>query len=349
MSLGSQRDAKAASDSRVLPEGPPAAPLRPSRFGGQVARGVFQHQVGFLALILVAMWLLFSRFTPYFLTAQNLLSITIEAAVTAIAAVGQTFVILSAGIDLSTGSVLALVTVTSAIVMGAGQSMAAGVLTGLAVGALCGLFNGIAVGKLRIPPFIATLGLMGIARGLALIVTGGVPRFQLAPGFEVLGQGFLLNVIPVSTVIMVAVYLAAGLVLQRTRFGRYTYAIGSNIEAAKLSGIDVSRYLVYIYTVAGLTTGMAGLIAESRLGSGQPAGGQGLELETIAAVVIGGTSLFGGEGNIFATLIGALIIASLRNGLNVIGVYAFWQNVIIGAAVLLAVYADQWRRSRRVT
>ena len=349
MSPGSPREAEAASDSTLLPDGTPAVLVHSSRLGGQVTRNLLRHQAGFLGLILVAMWLLFSRFTPYFLTTQNLLSITIEAAVTAIAAVGQTFVILSAGIDLSTGSVLALVTVTSAIVMGTGQSMVVGILTGLAVGGICGLFNGIAVGKLRIPPFIATLGMMGIARGLALIVTGGVPRFQLAQGFEILGQGFFQNVIPVSTVIMVAVYLGAGLVLHRTRFGRYTYAIGSNIEAAKLSGIDVSRYLVYIYAVAGLSAGIAGLIAESRLGSGQPAGGQGLELETIAAVVIGGTSLFGGEGNIFATLIGALIIASLRNGLNVIGVYAFWQNVVIGVALLLAVYADQWRRSRRGT
>jgi ribose transport system permease protein len=349
MARGSSREGGTIADSTLPQSGEAAGSPRGSNFFAQMLRGALGHQAGFLALVLIVMWLVFSRFTPYFLTTQNLLSITIEAAVTAIAAVGQTFVILSAGIDLSVGSVLALVTVVSAIAMGAGQSMVVGILLGLAVGGLCGFFNGIAVGKLRIPPFIATLGMMGIARGLALIVTGGVPRFQLARGFELLGQGFIGNVIPISTVVMVAVYAVAGLVLHRTRFGRYTYAIGSNIEATKLSGIDVSRYLVYIYTVAGLAVGVAGLIAESRLGSGQPAGGQGLELETIAAVVIGGTSLFGGEGNIFATLIGALIIASLRNGLNVIGVYAFWQNVVIGVAVILAVYADQWRRSRRGT
>lgn len=349
MSPGSQRETETIADPTLLQEGSVTVAPRPPQVFRRLVQSFLRHQAGFLGLILVAMWLLFSRFSPYFLTTQNLLSITIEAAVTAIAAVGQTFVILSAGIDLSVGSVLALVTVTSAIAMGTSQSMAVGILTGLAAGGMCGLLNGIAVGKLRIPPFIATLGMMGIARGLALIVTGGVPRFQLAPGFEILGQGFIQSIIPVSTVIMVAVYLVAGLVLHRTRFGRYTYAIGSNIEATKLSGVDVSRYLVYIYTVAGLSVGIAGLLAESRLGSGQPAGGQGLELETIAAVVIGGTSLFGGEGNIFATLIGALIIASLRNGLNVIGVYAFWQNVVIGVAVILAVYADQWRRSRRGT
>jgi ribose transport system permease protein len=349
MSTESPREVKGLSSSSALQEGPVSVAPRQPGLIGQAVRSVLSHQAGFLAFVLIAMWLLFSRFTPYFLTTQNLMSITVEAAVTAIAAVGQTFVILSAGIDLSIGSVLALVTVTSAIVMETSQSALVGILTGLAVGGACGLLNGIAVGKLRIPPFIATLGMMGVARGLALIVTGGVPRFRLAKGFEVLGQGLLQNVIPVSTVLMIIVYLLAGLILYRTRLGRYTYAIGSNIEATKLSGIDVSKYLIFIYTVAGLSVGVAGLIAESRLGSGQPAGGQGLELESIAAVVIGGTSLFGGEGNIFATLIGALIIGSLRNGLNVIGVYAFWQNVIIGVAVILAVYADQWRRSRRGT
>jgi ribose transport system permease protein len=345
---GPSRETGPITDSTVLRRGEAIS----SRGSGPLAhmlRGILSHQAGFLTLVLVLMWLVFSRFTPYFLTVQNLLSITIEAAVTAIAAVGQTFVILSAGIDLSMGSVLALVTVVSAIAMGAGQPAVIGILVGLAVGGMCGFFNGIAVGKMRIPPFIATLGMMGIARGLALIVTGGVPRFQLAPGFELLGQGFIGNVIPISTVLMAAIYVVASFLLHRTRFGRYTYAIGSNIEATKLSGINVPRFLVYIYTAAGLAVGMAGLIAESRLGSGQPAGGQGLELETIAAVVIGGTSLFGGEGNVFATLIGALIIASLRNGLNVVGVYAFWQNVVIGIAVILAVYADQWRRSRRGT
>ena len=310
-------------------------------------RAALGHQAGFMAVILIAMWLLFSRLTPYFLTTQNLLAITVEAAVTAIAAVGQTFVILSAGIDLSTGAALALVSVLSAIVMGSGQPAALGILTGLGVGGLIGMLTGTAVGVLRIPPFIATLGMMGIARGFALIVTGGIPRFRLAKGFEFLGQGRIFDLIPVATVIVVAVYLVAWFILERTRLGRYTYAIGSNIEATKLSGINVSRYLVFIYTVAGLAVGLAALIEESRLGSGQPAGGEGLELQTIASVVIGGTSLFGGEGQIFATLIGALIIASLRNALNVIGVYAFWQNVIIGTLVILAVYADQWRRSRR--
>jgi ribose transport system permease protein len=310
-------------------------------------RAALGHQAGFMAVILIVMWLLFSRLTPYFLTTQNLLAITVEAAVTAIAAVGQTFVILSAGIDLSTGAALALVSVLSAIVMGSGQPAALGILTGLGVGGLIGMLNGTAVGVLRIPPFIATLGMMGIARGFALIVTGGIPRFRLAKGFELLGQGRIFDLIPVATVIVVAVYLVAWFILDRTRLGRYTYAIGSNIEATKLSGINVSRYLVFIYTVAGLAVGLAALIEESRLGSGQPAGGEGLELQTIASVVIGGTSLFGGEGQIFATLIGALIIASLRNALNVIGVYAFWQNVIIGTLVILAVYADQWRRGRR--
>lgn len=308
---------------------------------------VATHQAGFMALVLVALWLLFWQLSPYFLTSQNLFQITVQAAVVAVAAVGQTLIILSKGIDLSTGSVLALVTVTSAMAMGAGQPAIVGVFVGLAVGAGCGLLNGIAVGKWNIPPFIATLGMMSIARGFALIITGGTPQFQLAEGFTFLGQGRIFGIIPTPTVIVIIVYILAWLVLTRTRFGRYTYSIGSNIDATRLSGINVSRYLVLIYTVAGLTVGLAGLIDEARLGSGQPAGGQGLELATIAAVVIGGTSLFGGVGNIYATLIGALIIASLRNGLNIVGVNAFWQNVVVGSMIVAAVAADQWRRKRK--
>lgn len=324
------------------------APSLLSRIGRGL-RGTLTHQAGFMALMLAVMWLVFSSFTPYFLTSRNLLQITVQAAVVAIAAVGQTMVIVSAGIDLSVGSVLALSTVVSAMVMETGQPAPVGVLVGLLVGGICGWVNGITVGKLHVPPFIATLGMMGIARGLALVVTQGIPRFRLAPGFDTIGQGRILDVVPVPTIITIVVYLLAWLILTRTRLGRYTYSIGSNAEATKLSGVNVTRYLVLIYTVAGLCVGLASLIEEGRLGSGQPAGGDGLELQTIAAVVMGGTSLFGGEGNIFATLVGALMIASLRNGLNVMGVYAFWQNVIIGALIIGAVYVDQWRRSHRIT
>ena len=189
--------------------------------------------------------------------------------------------------------------------------------------------------------------MMGIARGFALIVTGGIPVFNLAPGFELLGQGRVGGVLPVPTLTTLVSYVLGYLILSRTRLGRYTYSIGSSLQATVFSGVNVPRYLILIYTVSGLTTAIAGLTEASRIGSGQPAGGSGYELDSIAAVVIGGTSLFGGEGNLFASLVGALIIATLRNGLNVLGVYAFWQQVAIGAILIAAVYLDRWRRRRR--
>ena len=301
----------------------------------------------FMAGLLLAMWLVLSRLSPYFFTLDNLFEITIQAAVIALIAVGQTFVILSGGIDLSVGAVLAATTVVASIVMDHGYGLTAGIVAGLLCGAAFGAANGIAVGKLGIPPFIATLGMMGIARGFALIVTEGIPVFNLAPGFEVLGQGRVAGIIPVPTLTTLATYAVGYLILSRTRLGRYTYSIGSNLQATLFSGVNVSRYLILIYTVSGLTTAIAGLTEASRIGSGQPAGGAGYELDSIAAVVIGGTSLFGGEGNLFASLVGALIIATLRNGLNVLGVYAFWQQVAIGVILIAAVYLDRWRRRRR--
>jgi ribose transport system permease protein len=284
---------------------------------------------------------------PGFLSLQVLFNLLIDNAYLLVIAVGMGFVILSGGIDLSVGAVLAATTVVASLVMDAGHGLAAGIVAGLVCGALLGAGNGVAVGMLGIPPFIATLGMMGIARGFALIVTGGIPVFNLAPGFETLGQGRVGGILPVPTLTTVALYALGYLILTRTRLGRYTYSIGSSLQATVFSGVNVPRYLVLIYTVSGFTTAIAGLTEASRIGSGQPAGGSGYELDSIAAVVIGGTSLFGGEGNLFASLVGALIIATLRNGLNVLGVYAFWQQVAIGAILIAAVYLDRWRRRRR--
>lgn len=318
------------------------------------------NQTVFMFIILLVLMFGFSRLSPYFFTKNNLLQITIQAAVLCMLGAGQTFVILSAGIDLGVGSVLALVTVMSAIVMeeaagleatsvlvaGAqGGGLLLGLLAGVAVGTACGAANGFCVGILRIPPFVATLGMMGIARGLALIVTGGIPRFRLAPGADFLGQGHVLG-FPVPTISVFVLYAILYIVLTRTKLGRYTYAIGSNPQATLLSGVNISRTLVFIYTISGFTAALAGLTEMSRIGSGQPAGGQGYELDSIAAVVLGGTSLFGGQGQILGTLIGAFIIAILRNGLNILNVYAFWQQVAIGIIIILAVFADQLRRGR---
>ena len=301
----------------------------------------------FMAGILLVMWAILSRLSPFFFSFDNLFEITIQAAVIALIAVGQTFVILSGGIDLSVGSVMSAAAVVAALAMDNDRGLMAGIAAGLLCGGAFGAANGIVIGKLGIPPFIATLGMMGIARGFALIATGGIPVFNLAPGFEYLGQGRIANFIPVPTVTTLVLYALGYLVLRRTRLGRYTYSIGSNLQATVFSGVNVPRYLILIYMVSGLATAVAGLTEASRIGSGQPGGGVGYELDSIAAVVIGGTSLFGGEGNLFASLVGALIIATLRNGLNVLGVYAFWQQVAIGVILIAAVYLDRFRRRRR--
>ncbi len=317
------------------------------RILGGAQRAVIDSPTVFTAGILLAMWLVLSQLSPYFFTVGNLFEITVQAAVIALIAVGQTFVILAKGIDLSVGAILAAAAVTSTMVMDAGYGLPAGVIAGLLCGAFFGAANGVAVGILRIPPFVATLGMMGIARGYALIVTEGIPIFRVADGFEVLGQGRLGGVVPVPTIATLALYAIGVFVLLRTRLGRYTFAIGSNQQATKVSGVNIPLYLIFIYGLSGVTAAIAGLTEASRIGSGQPAGGVGYELDSIAAVVIGGTSLFGGQGSLIASLIGALIIATLRNGLNVLGVYAFWQLVAIGAILIGAVYVDNWRRLRR--
>jgi ribose transport system permease protein len=299
-----------------------------------------------MAVILLLMWLVLSLLSPYFFTANNLLQITLQGAVMALVAAGETFVILSGGIDLSVGAVFALSAMVAGKATAAGMPWPAVVSAGLAAGAACGFINGLGVGVLRLPPFVVTLGMMGIARGFALIINQGIPIFGLPPGFEVLGQSRIGGIVPVPTLVVLLVYAVCYFILRSTRFGRFTYAIGSNQEATRLSGVRTSRYLVGIYLLCGLLTALAGLTEASRLNSFQPAGGQGLELDAIGAVVIGGASLFGGEGNILASLIGALIVATIRNGLNILGVYAFWQYVVTGALIVIAVYLDTLRHNR---
>ena len=312
----------------------------------RVWRQALNNQTLSMAAILVLMWLALAVLSPVFLTVNNILQITLQAAVMALVAAGQTFVILSGGIDLSVGSVFALSTMVAGKASEAELPLLLILLAGLGTGAAAGLFNGLGVGFLRLPPFVVTLGMLGIARGFALIINEGVPIFGLPAGFQYLGQGRVGGLVPVPTVIVLIVYAACYFVLNRTRFGRFTYAIGSNQEASRLAGIRTSRYLVGIYVLCGALTALAGLTEAGRLNSTQPAGGISLELDAIGAVVIGGTSLFGGEGNILATLMGALIIATIRNGLNLLGVYAFWQNVITGALIIAAVYLDHLRRTR---
>jgi ribose transport system permease protein len=320
-----------------------AQPSRTSQIVDILKRILRQQGVPLL-IILVIMWIFLGFMSPYFFTIDNLFEITLQMAVIAIIAAGQTFVILSAGIDLSVGAVFAAAAVAGGIVLTTTGNLYLALVATVAVGALFGLANGLLISKIRVPPFIATLGMMGVARGLALIWSNGIPIYGLDERFRWIGQGKVFDVIPVPTIIVIVVYAVSWIILNRTRFGRFVYAIGSNEEAARLSGINVTMVIIGIYVICGSLTGLASTIEAGRLATIQPAGGNGYELLAIGAVVIGGTSLFGGEGSIIATLIGALMVTTIRNGLNILGVNAFWQYVVNGAVIIAAVAIDQYRR-----
>jgi ribose transport system permease protein len=275
-----------------------------------------------------------------------LINIGVQSAVVAIIAIGMTLVIITAGIDLSVGSVAALAGVLGALlVVEYGVPVPLAIAGGAAAGAVAGMVNGVLVTRAGMAPFIATLGMLSVARGLVYIVTGSVAVSGAPPEFKLLGQG-RLGALPIPILALVIVALAGHFVLTRTKLGRYAYAMGSNVEAARLSGIPVKRYLSVVYIISGTLAGIAGMIAASRVDSGQPNFGIGLELDVIAATVIGGASLFGGEGTVIGTLLGALLIALIRNGSVLLDINTFYQQVIIGVIIWIAVFWDQYRRRR---
>jgi len=297
------------------------------------------------ALIVVVIALTIA--SPYFLTANNLFNVGVQVSVVAIIAVGQTLVILTAGIDLSVGSVAGFSGVVGSMAITQGHlPIVLGILVGILVGAGVGVVNGLLVTRMGLPPFIATLGMLGVARGLTFIVSNEVAIYGLPDSFRKLGEG-QIGPIPLPVVFLVVIAIIGHLVLSRTKLGRYAYAIGSNKDAARLSGIPISRYLVSVYVISGALAGFGGMIAASRVHSGQPNYGVGLELDVIAACVIGGTSLFGGQGTIGGTLIGALLIAVVRDGAVLLNITQYYQQVIIGVIIWLAVWWDQVRRRRR--
>ena len=295
-----------------------------------------------LMVLVIFFWIL----TPHFLTVSNLLNVAQQTSINAIIAVGLTFVIISAGIDLSVGSILAFSGVVIASILNAGYPIPLAITAGLLVGLACGSINGalIAIGKL--PPFIATLGMMSVARGAALMYTNGRPISGFSSEFRFLANGEILS-IPTSIIIMIIVYIVAHFVLNKTKLGRYTYAIGGNEEAARLSGVSVIFHKIMIYGICGLLSGLAAVILTARLNSAQPIAGIMYELDAIAAAVIGGTSLVGGEGRVSGTLIGALIMGVLRNGLNLLGVSSFLQQTIIGSVIIIAVLIDMTLKRRK--
>lgn len=303
-------------------------------------QGMLQKLVPFLGLFLIIT--IITILNPDFLSVNNLLNVLRQVSINAIIAFGMTFVILTGGIDLSVGSILALTGAVTAGMMAGGTDPILAMLLGLILGALLGAVNGVLIAKGNVAPFIATLATMTIYRGLTLVYTEGRPISGLGDSltFQMLGKGYFFG-IPVPVVTMLVSFGILYFILKKTTFGRRVYAVGGNEEASKLSGIKTGRIKIYVYALTGFLSALAALILTSRLNSAQPTAGQMFELDAIAAVVLGGTSLTGGRGWIVGTLIGALIIGVLNNGLNLIGVSSFFQQVVKGLVILFAVLIDR--------
>lgn len=277
-----------------------------------------------------------------FLTTTNIINILRQVSIIGIVSIGMSFVIMTGGIDLSIGSIMALsaVVATSFAKVDSSYSLFIPVIVGIMVGLACGLTNGILVAKWRVSPFIATLGMMTAARGLAMVYTEGRPVIGLSDSYNSIGSGSFLN-LPIPIIIFVAIVLIGTFLLNFTVFGRYVFATGGNEQAAKLSGIRVTSIQIGVYAIAGILAGVGGMILSSRIMSGSPVLGQGYELDAIAAVVIGGTSLLGGVGSIMGTVVGVLIIGVMNNGLDLLNVSSYYQQILKGAIIVIAILLDK--------
>ncbi|WP_338720168.1 ABC transporter permease [Herbaspirillum sp. DW155] len=312
-----------------------------------------QKLLAFASLLL--MILFFSFASPNFMEVDNLVSILQSTAVNGVLAIACTYVIITSGIDLSVGTMMTFCAVMAGVVLtNWGMPLPLGIAAAIFFGALSGWISGMVIAKLKVPPFIATLGMMMLLKGLSLVISGTRPiYFNDTEGFSSIAQDSLIGdlipslPIPNAVLILFIVAICASVILNKTVFGRYTFALGSNEEALRLSGVKVDFWKVAVYTFSGAICGIAGLIIASRLNSAQPALGQGYELDAIAAVVIGGTSLSGGTGTILGTIIGAFIMSVLVNGLRIMSVAQEWQTVVTGVIIILAVYLDILRRRRR--
>ncbi len=304
------------------------------------SKGLVQKLGPLLGLLLII--IIISIMSPNFLTATNIFNVLRQVSISALIAFGMTFVILTGGIDLSVGSTLALTGAISAGFLASGMNPLLAMFIGLALGAILGAVNGFIIAKGKVAPFIATLATMTIYRGLTLVYTDGKPVSGLGDSlvFQMFGKGYFLG-IPVPVITMVIAFFVLFFILKKTTFGRRVYAIGGNEEASRLSGINVDRITIAVYSLTGILAALSALILTSRLNSAQPTAGVSYELDAIAAVVLGGTSLTGGRGWIFGTIVGALIIGVLNNGLNLIGVSSFFQQVVKGVVILIAVLIDR--------
>ncbi len=296
-----------------------------------------------IAIALLLEIILFSFFSPYFLTSDNILNVTLQTSITAIIAVGMTLVILTAGIDLSVGALVALTGVVATSIMKLDMpffaSFTLALAAALAIGAASGMISGFFITRFNITPFIVTLALMTIWRGTAYMYTDGRPIWELPESFSVIGGGRFMH-IPAPTIIMIVIYVLAYIMLKHTVMGRYIYAVGGNKEAARLAGINTNRVLMTVYVLCGMLAALSGILLASRMNSGQPNAGLMYELDVIAAVVVGGTSLFGGRGTIIGTFLGAMLIGVLRNGMNLVNAGSYLQMVVLGVVILLAVMLD---------
>lgn len=294
------------------------------------------------ALALLALIIFVTILNPSFIRPGNILNLLRQVSVNALIAFGMTFVIITAGIDLSVGSILALSSALTAGMIMSGVPTSLALILGVLIGGVFGLVNGFFITKGQVAPFIATLATMTIYRGLTLVYTGGNPisNFDAGLSLQILGRGSYFGV-PIPVIVMVIVFAILFVVLHKMTFGRKVYGVGGNEEAAHIAGIRTDRVKMWVYTISGMMSALAGLILVSRLNSAQPTAGTSYELDAIAAVVIGGTSLSGGKGRLFGTLVGALIIGTLNNGLNILGVSSFYQQVIRGIVILIAVLLDR--------
>lgn len=305
----------------------------------------FRENAGILIGLFVLVTII-SIINNDFLSTQNILNVLRQVSTNMFIAIGMTLVIILAGIDLSVGSIMALAgVITGGLIAFSGVPMWLAVIAGLLVGAIFGFVNGYFTAYKFLPSFIVTLATMNIARGVAYVYTDGKPIRVMSDEFNFIGSGYL-GPIPIPVVYMIVIILIVSLIMNRTKLGRYMYAVGGNIEAARYSGINTKRVQLFAFTLSGVLAAFSGIVLASRMFSGQPTSGMGAELDAIAAVVLGGTSMTGGRGRISGTVIGVLIIGILSNGLNLMGVNSFWQYIVKGVVILVAVYVDVVKKQR---
>lgn len=303
-------------------------------------QNIFGKNKGIIIVLLIMIALL-SLLSPVFLTTNNIISLVQQITINMFIALAMTLVIITGGIDLSVGSIVALTgSITVGLIVQNGISIPIAIMIGLAIGLLVGLTNGLIITNFKLPPFIVTLATMNVARGISYIYTGGSSIRITNESFTNIGTARLFGIIPIPILYMLVFVILFSVLLSKTKFGTYVYAIGGNREAARLSGINTSKTEIYVYVISGIMAAFAGIILAARMYSGQPSVGQGYEMDAIAASVLGGVSMAGGKGNISGTVFGAIVIGIVSNGLNLLGISSFWQLIVMGIIIIVAVIVD---------